>query len=57
MEQWSEIQHKVLVDKVSKRQIRRDYGVSARTLEKMLANPEPPGYRKSTRKGSKRRIC
>ncbi len=27
MEQWNEIRHKVLVEKVSKRQIRRDYRI------------------------------
>ena len=31
----------------SKRSIRRDYGVGAETLEKILANTEPPGYRRS----------
>jgi len=45
MEQWTEIRRKVLVDKVSKRQIRRDYRIGAAALEKVLANPEPPGYR------------
>jgi hypothetical protein len=35
----------VLVDGASKRSIRRDYRGSARTLEKILAHGEPPGYR------------
>ena len=48
MKQWNEIRHKVLVEKVSKRQIRRDYRIGSETLEKILANPEPPGYRQST---------
>ena len=47
MEMWTEIRRKVLVEHVSKRSIRRDYRVSARTLEKILANAEPPGYRQS----------
>jgi hypothetical protein len=33
------------VEGASKRSIGRDYGVSARTLEKILAYAEPPGYR------------
>ena len=49
MEMWTEIRRKVFVEGASKRSIRRDYGVSARTLEKtlekILANAEPPGYR------------
>jgi transposase len=48
MELWTEIRRKVFVEGASKRSIRRDYGVSARTLEKILANAEPPGYRQST---------
>jgi len=45
MEMWTEIRRKVFVESASKRSIRRDYRVSARTLEKILANAEPPGYR------------
>ena len=45
MEMWTEIRRKVLVEGASKRSIRRDYRISARTLEKMLANAQPPGYR------------
>ncbi len=41
---WTEIRRKVLVGGVSKRQIRREYGIAAETLEKILANPDPPGY-------------
>ena len=48
MEMWTEIRRKVLVEGASKRSIRRDYQVSARTLEKILANTEPPGYRQRT---------
>jgi len=44
MDMWTEIRRKVLVEGVSKRQIRREYGIAAETLEKILANPEPPGY-------------
>src|SRR3954452_6885584 len=45
MELWSEIRRRVLVEGVSRRQICREYGVGWRTLEKMLAVPEPPGDR------------
>lgn len=45
MYEWTEIRRKVLVEGVSKRAIRRDYGIGSETLETMLANPEPPGYR------------
>src|ERR1035441_3113799 len=45
MEMSTEIRRKVFVEGASKRSIRRDYRISARTLEKILANAEPPGYR------------
>ena len=48
MEMWTEIRRRVFVEGASKRSIRRDYRVSARTLEKILANAEPPGYRQGT---------
>ena len=45
MQPWNEIRHKVLVDKVSKREIRRDYRLGSETLEKILSHPQTPGYR------------
>jgi len=45
MQQWADIRRRVLVEGVSKRQILRETGMHWRTLEKVLANPEPPGYR------------
>ncbi len=51
MEQWSEIRRKVLVEGVSKRQIRREYKVGSETLKKMLDFPEPPGYRRRVPRG------
>jgi transposase len=51
MELWSEIRRKVLVEGVSKRQICREYGVGWRTLGKMLAHAEPPGYRRQLPRG------
>ncbi len=47
MEMWTEIRRKVLIEGASKRSIRRDYRISAEALEKILAHPEPPGYRQS----------
>jgi transposase len=47
MEQWTEIRHKVLVDGASKRSVLRETGMHWRTLEKILAHAEPPGYRQS----------
>src|SRR6266581_5818184 len=47
MQEWTEIRRKVLVEGASKRSIRRDYGIGWETLGKILANPEPPGYRQN----------
>ena len=44
MQVWTEIRRRVLVEKVPKRQICREYQISHHTLEKMLQNVEPPGY-------------
>lgn len=44
MQVWTEIRRKVLVEKVLKRQICREYKISHHTLAKMLALVEPPGY-------------
>jgi transposase len=46
MEQWAEIRRRVLVEGLSKREACREYRVGWRTLAKMLALPEPPGYRR-----------
>jgi hypothetical protein len=35
----------VLVEAASKRSVCRDYGLAHKTLQKILANTEPPGYR------------
>lgn len=45
MELWSEIRRKVLVEGVSKREICRDYKMGWQTLDKILEQAEPPGYR------------
>src|SRR3974390_966561 len=44
MDEWTEIRRKVLVERASKRSILRDYGIGHRTLAKILANADPPGY-------------
>jgi transposase len=51
MRQWADIRRRVLVEGVSKRQILRETGMHWRTLEKVLANPEPPGYRAKAPRG------
>ena len=45
MEQWARVRRKVLVDKQSKRSVMSEEGLHWETLQKMLAHPEPPGYR------------
>ena len=47
MEQWNDIRHRVLKEGVSKRQILRETGMHWRTLEKILSNSAPPGYRRT----------
>lgn len=46
MQDWAEIRRRVLVEAVSKRQILRETGMHWQTLEKILAHPKPPGYRR-----------
>ena len=47
MEQWSELRRRVLVEGVSRRQVMRETGMHWRTLAKILAHSEPPGYRQT----------
>ena len=42
MQQWSESRRRVLVEKVSKRQILRETGMHWTTLEKILEHSQPP---------------
>src|SRR5690348_611501 len=44
MDQWAEIRRRVLVDGESKRSIQRQYQLRWKTLQKILNQPEPPGY-------------
>ena len=45
MERWAEIRRRVLTDEISMRQACREYGIHWDTLQKILAHPEPPGFR------------
>ena len=45
MQQWADIRRRVLQEGVSKRQILRETGMHWITLDKILANSQPPGYR------------
>ncbi len=47
MEKWTEIRRDVLIGGKSKRQIQRETGLSWKTLEKVLTNSSPPGYRRT----------
>ena len=47
MEMWRDIRRRILVEGEAKRQICREYGIHFKTLQKILENAEPPGYRQS----------
>ena len=47
MEHWANIRRRVLNGEVSKRQILRETGMHWLTLEKILSNSSPPGYRQA----------
>jgi len=47
LDQWADIRRRVLVDHESKRSVQRRYQLHWKTLQKILAEPEPPGYRQS----------
>src|SRR3954464_4712466 len=47
MENWAEIRRRVLVDGLSKRAACRAYDIHWDTLQKILGQPEPPGYRRT----------
>jgi hypothetical protein len=46
MDEWMTIRRRVLVEGVPKCQIVRETGMHWTTLEKILANSEPPGYQR-----------
>jgi transposase len=45
MEDWTTIRRQVLVEGQSKRSVLRESGMHWKTLEKVLAHSQPPGYR------------
>jgi transposase len=47
MDEWADIRRRVLVEKVSKRQILAETGMHWTTLEKVLTHSAPPGYRRT----------
>ena len=47
MQDWTDIRRAVLVQGASKRSVCRQYGIAHKTLQKILAWSEPPGYRLS----------
>ena len=47
MEKWAEIRRLIEVEKRSKRSVCREFEIHWDTLKKILAHPEPPGYRQS----------
>ena len=44
---WTKVRRSVLTGELSKRQACKKYGIHWDTLQKILANPEPPKRRKS----------
>ena len=48
MQEWTEIRRRVLVEGASKRSVCREFGIVHKTLQKILAHTEPPGYRRSS---------
>jgi transposase len=46
MEQWTEIRRRVLVEGLSRREACQIYKLHWKTLQKILFNAEPPGYRR-----------
>src|SRR3954453_3457474 len=47
MDNWAEIRRRVLADGLSGRAACREYKIHWKTLQKILDNPEPPGYRRT----------
>ncbi|MFM7291026.1 MAG: hypothetical protein ACKO6B_07325 [Planctomycetia bacterium] len=50
MEKWTEVRRRVLTGELSKRAACQEYGINWRTLVKMLAYAEPPGYRRKAKR-------
>ena len=54
MKFWNEVRRHVLVEGHSKRSACRKFNIHWDTLKKMLAHPQPPGYRRSKPKSEKK---
>jgi transposase len=54
MDQWADIRRRVLIDGESKRSVQRRYKIHWKTLQKILNQPEPPGYRQSRPRAKKK---
>jgi transposase len=48
MQVWSEVRRRVLAGELSLRQAAAEYGLNFRTVQKILAQPEPPPFRPPT---------
>ncbi len=48
MKQWTDIRTRVSNKGVNKRQILQENGMHWKTLEKILANSQPPGYQRKS---------
>ncbi len=46
MELWTELRRRVLTGELSRREAAREYGLNYRTVAKVCAHVEPPGYRR-----------
>lgn len=46
MEFWTKVRRRVLTGQLSKRAACREYELNWHTVQKILAHPEPPGYRR-----------
>ena len=49
VELYAQIRRYVLVDHHSQREAARYFGISRETVTKMIANAQPPGYRRTAR--------
>lgn len=49
MEQWARVRRKILMEGRSKRSVMAEEKLHWETLQKMLAHPRPPGYRRAKR--------
>ena len=54
MDQWAEIRRRVLVDGESKRSVLRHFKLHWKTLQKILNQPEPPGYQAAKPRAKKK---